>query len=89
MTKSIFNLPSIYQPFKLHGSHRHVFESFRRTLVMLVMTTVSVLTSLAQTPLNETEVYNRIMSRQYVEGYTEGTPWDNSHKYQNTVEFNG
>ena len=89
MTKSIFNLPSIYQPFKLHGSHRHVFESFRRALVMLVMTTVSVLTSLAQTPLNETEVYNRIMSRQNVEGYTEGTPWDNTHKYQNTVEFNG
>jgi hypothetical protein len=53
------------------------------------MASVSILTSLAQTPLNETDVYNRIMERQYVEGYTEGTPWDNSHTYWNTVEYDG
>ena len=56
---------------------------------MLIMASVSILTSLAQTPLNETDVYNRIMERQYVEGYTEGTPWDNSHTYWNTVEYDG
>lgn len=89
MTKGTFNFPGIHQLFKLHGSRRHGFESYRRAMVVLMLTTVSVLTSLAQTPLNETEVYNRIMSRQNVEGYTEGTPWDNSHTYKNQVVFNG
>ncbi|MBO4851016.1 MAG: hypothetical protein J5529_08975 [Prevotella sp.] len=53
------------------------------------MATISVLTSFAQTPLNETDVYNRLIERQYVEGYMEETPWDNDHKYYNTVEFFG
>ena len=90
MTKGIYNHLGIYQPFKLHGSGRHCFESFRRTLVVFMMATVSVLTSLAQTPLNETDVYNRLMERQYMEGYTEGTPWtDGTNSYVNTVEFFG
>lgn len=95
MTKGIYNYLGIYQPFKLHGSRRHFFESFRRTLVVFMMATVSVLTSLAQTPLNETEVYNRLMERQYMAGYSEGTPWTNDIPYSfddpyfNHVEFDG
>lgn len=89
MTKGLYNYFGIHQSFKLHGIHGHGFESCRRVLVVFFMATISVLASLAQTPLNETEVYNRIMARQYEEGYTEGTPWDNSHEYYNTVEFDG
>ena len=89
MVKGIFNSIGIYQPFKMQGSGRHGFESFRRTLFVFIMGTVSVLTSFAQTPLDETNVYNRIMERQHEEGYTEGTPWDNDHIYFNQVEFDG
>ena len=59
------------------------------------MATISVLTSLAQTPLNETDVYNRLMERQHMAGYTEGTPWTNDIPYSfddpylNHVEFDG
>lgn len=68
----------------------HGFESCRRALVMFFVATISVLASFAQTPLNETDVYNRLIERQYMEGYTEGTPWDNdNHEYWNTVEFDG
>ena len=59
-------------------------------MVVFFMAAVSILTSFAQTPLNETDVYNRLMERQHTEGYTEGTPWDNdNHTYVNTVEFFG
>ena len=89
MTKNLYTCFGVHQSFKLHGTHFLGFESCRRALVVLIMASVSILTSLAQTPLNETDVYNRIMERQYVEGYTEGTPWDNSHTYSNTVEYDG
>ena len=89
MTKNLYTCFGVHQSFKLHGTHFLGFESCRRALVVLIMASVSILTSLAQTPLNETDVYNRIMERQYVEGYTEGTPWDNSHTYWNTVEYDG
>ena len=89
MTKNLYTCFGVHQSFKLHGTHFLGFESCRRALVVLIMASVSILTSLAQTPLNETDVYNRIMERQYVEGYTEGTPWDNSHTYRNTVEYDG
>ena len=89
MTKNLYTCFGVHQSFKLHGTHFLGFESCRRALVVLIMASVSILTSLAQTPLNETDVYNRIMERQSVEGYTEGTPWDNSHTYWNTVEYDG
>ena len=89
MTQGIYNFIGIHQSIKLHGTHGHGLESCRRALVMFFMATLSVLTSLAQTPLNETDVYNRIMERQHMEGYTQGTPWDNNHIYYNTVEYNG
>ncbi len=89
MTKNLYNCLGIHQSFKLHGTHFLGFESCRRALVILMMASVTILTSLAQTPLNETEVYNRIMERQFMEGYMEGTPWDNSHLYFNMVEFDG
>ena len=89
MKKAICNYHGIHQSLKLHGVHWHGFESCRRSLAVFFMATVSVLASMALTPLNETDVYNRIMERQYMEGYTQGTPWDNSHIYYNTVEYNG
>ena len=89
MAKGIYNFFGIHQSFGLHGTHRLGFGSCRRALVVVMMACVSILTSLAQTPLNETDVYNRIMGRKTMNGYTEGTPWDNSHKYFNTVEFDG
>ena len=90
MKKEIFNCLGIHQSFKLHGSHWYSFGSCRRSLVVFIIATISVLTSLAQTPLNETEVYERIMARKNMEGYTQGTPWDDSnHRYTNTVEFFG
>ena len=89
MTKNLYTCFGVHQSFKLHGTHFLGFESCRRALVVLIMASVSILTSLAQTPLNETDVYNRIMERQSMEGYTEGTPWDNSHTYWNTVEYDG
>ena len=84
MTKIVFFCLGIHQSSKSHGS-----ESYRKALAVFVFAAISVLTSSAQTPLNETDVYNRIMGRQHVEGYTEGSPWDNSHIYVNTVEFDG
>ena len=85
----IYNYLGIHQSFKLHGIQGYGVESCRRALVVFFMATISVLTSFAQTPLNETDVYNRLIERQYVEGYMEETPWDNDHKYYNTVEFFG
>ena len=95
MAKGVYNCIGIHQAFKLHGFQSSGFESFRRTLVVFIMATVSVLTSLAQTPLNETDVYNRLMERQHMAGYTEGTPWTNDIPYRrddpyyNHVEFDG
>lgn len=63
-------------------------NGFRKVFVTLIVV-VSVLPSWAQTPLNEQEVYNRLISRKTQEGYTEGTPWDNSHLYKNKVTFDG
>ena len=64
-------------------------KQYRKILVSLIVA-VSVLPMVAQTPLNETEVYNRLMSRKTQEGYTEGTPWTNeNNKYVNTVVFDG
>ena len=51
---------------------------YRKILVSLIVA-VSVLPMVAQTPLNETEVYNRLMSRKTQIGYTEGTPWTDVH----------
>ena len=95
MTKNLYTCFGVHQSFKLHGTHFLGFESCRRALVVLVMASVSILTSLAQTPLNETDVYNRIMERQYMAGYSEGTPWTNDIPYSrddpylNHVEFDG
>jgi len=58
-------------------------------IILSLIVVASVLPSWAQTPLNETEVYNRLISRKTTPGYTEGTPWDNSHIYTNTVVFDG
>ena len=95
MTKNLYTCFGVHQSFKLHGTHFHGFESCRRALVVLIMASVSILTSLAQTPLNETDVYNRLMERQYMAGYSEGTPWTNDIPYRrddpylNHVEFDG
>ena len=95
MTKSIYNSLGIHQFLKLHGTHSLGFESCRRVLVVFMMATVSVLTSLAQTPLTEEYVLNRIMERKDMEGYTEGTPWTNDipysfdEPYSNHVVFDG
>ena len=63
-------------------------KGLHRIIISLIVVT-AFLPSLAQTPLNEQEVYERLMERQYMEGYLEGTPWDNSHTYYNTVVFDG
>ena len=95
MAKGIYNYLGIHQSSRLHGIYRHCFKSCRRALVVFFMATISVLTSLAQTPLNETDVYNRLMERQYMAGYSEGTPWTNDIPYSfddpylNHVEFDG
>ena len=89
MEKGFINYFGIHQSFKSHGSHNHCFESCRKVLAVLVLATVSVLGSMAQTPLNEEEVYQRLVERQNTDGYREGTPWDNSHTYLNTVELFG
>ena len=95
MAKGIYNNLGIQQSSRLHGIYRHGFKSCRRALVVFFMATISVLTSLAQTPLNETDVYNRLMERQSMDGYTEGTPWTNDipysfdNPYLNHVEFDG
>ena len=95
MTKNLYTCFGVHQSFKLHGTHFLGFESCRRALVVLIMASVSILSSLAQTPLNETDVYNRLMERQYMAGYSEGTPWTNDIPYRrddpylNHVEFDG
>ncbi|MBR5930387.1 MAG: hypothetical protein IKZ93_10435 [Prevotella sp.] len=63
-------------------------KGFRRIIVSLIVA-ASVLPIVAQKPLKETEVYERLMSRKTQEGYTEGAPWDNSHLYYNKVVFDG
>lgn len=64
----------------INGLHR---------IIISLIVVASALPSLAQTPLNETEVYNRLISRKTEVGYTEGTPWTNANKYVNTVTFDG
>lgn len=56
-------------------------------IILSLIVVASVLPSWAQTPLNETEVYNRLISRKTEVGYTEGTPWTNDDEYVNTVTF--
>lgn len=63
-------------------------KGLHRIIISLIVV-ASALPSLAQTPLNETEVYERLMSRKDMDGYREGTPWDNSHTYFNTVVIDG
>ena len=63
-------------------------KGLHRIIISLIVV-ASALPSLAQTPLNETEVYNRLISRKTEVGYTEGTPWTNANKYVNTVTFDG
>ena len=63
-------------------------KGLHRIIISLIVVT-AFLPSLAQTPLNEQEVYERLMYRQYMEGYQEGTPWDDSNTYFNTVVFDG
>ncbi len=63
-------------------------KGLHRIIISLIVV-ASSLPSLAQTPLNETEVYNRLISRKTEVGYTEGTPWTNANKYVNTVTFDG
>ena len=63
-------------------------KRLHRIIISLIVV-ASALPSLAQKPLNEQEVYERLMSRKDMDGYREGTPWDNSHIYSNTVVFNG
>jgi hypothetical protein len=58
-------------------------------IIISLIVVASALPLLAQTPLNETEVYNRLISRKTEVGYTEGTPWTNANKYVNTVTFDG
>ena len=58
-------------------------------IIISLIVVASVLPSWAQTPLNETEVYNRLISRKTEVGYTEGTPWTNDNRYVNTVTFDG
>ena len=41
------------------------------------------------TPVSESTVYNRLVSRKNVTGYTEGTPWDNSNEYVSKVVWDG
>ena len=66
----------------------HSIKGLHRIIISLIVVT-ALLPSLAQTPLNEQEVYERLMYRQYMEGYQEGTPWDDSNTYFNTVVFDG
>ncbi len=61
-------------------------KGLHRIIISLIVV-ASALPSLAQTPLNETEVYNRLISRKTEVGYTEGTPWTNDDEYVNTVTF--
>ncbi len=60
-----------------------------RMLALCILAVAPFLSSSAQTPLNENEVYNRIMSLQYQSKYAEGAPWDNSYITYNKVEFFG
>lgn len=64
-------------------------KTFRRVAVQLILAGVFILPCAAQTPLDENAVQERIMQRKNMEGYKEKTPWDNSKKYVNKVEFDG
>ncbi len=63
-------------------------KRLHRIIISLIVVT-AVLPSWAQKPLKEQEVYERLMSRKNMDGYKEGTPWDNSHHYYNKVVFDG
>ena len=66
----------------------HTLKRYCRILIFLIVA-FSVLPTVAQTSLNEKEVYERLMSRKDMEGYKEGTPWTNADLYVNKVEFYG
>jgi hypothetical protein len=61
----------------------------RRNLILFIVAAACFLPSVAQSPLNEAEIYRKLITRQNVEGYKEGTKWDNDDIYFNTVEFDG
>lgn len=76
----------------MEQSYKHFLnqhQSYKKVLMLLFVAMASILPSAAQSPLNEEEIYNRIMQRKDMDGYREGTPWDNTHIYYNTVEYNG
>lgn len=71
--------------------NQYVWRSIKglHRIIISLIVVASVLPSWAQTPLNETEVYNRLISRKTTPGYTEGTSWTNDNRYVNTVTFDG
>ncbi len=66
-----------------------IHHCIRRFLTLFVLIVVSFIHSNAQAPLDESEIYERIMQRKNQFGYKEGTPWDNSQLYVNKVEYDG
>ena len=60
-----------------------------RKYTLLFIALLSITYLKAQEPLDEFEVYNRLIARKTQSGYQEGTPWTNDKMYVNTVEFFG
>ena len=60
-----------------------------RKYTLLFIALLSIMYLKAQEPLDEFEVYNRLIARKMQPGYQEGTPWTNDNMYVNTVEFFG
>ena len=56
---------------------------------LALLAALTFIPSSAWAQLDENTVYERLMERKNKAGYTEGTPWNNSNKYLNTVDFFG
>ena len=58
-----------------------------RKYTLLFIALLSITYIKAREPLDEFEVYERLIARKTQPGYKEGTPWTDDKVYVNTVEF--
>ena len=70
-------------------THYHATGRIRSVFVLAIIAVAFVLPAAAQSPLTEEIVQERLMQRRNMPGYQEGTKWDNSDEYVNTVEHRG
>ena len=63
--------------------------NFQRLLTFFILVVSYFSRIYAQSPLDESQIAERILQRKNENAYREGTRWTNDNVYVNTVEYNG